>query len=156
MKAKMLNRINAFIALLIGILGFNNCEKIETTPVGPGMYGTPEPVAEYGCPYVGLHVSGEVVREDDGTTPLKNIQIIVSRHGATLGTTYTYSDGTYEIGTPNGPIDSVDIVAKDTADVFEGDSVRVAAETTMFDSWREWMEGESVARYNFKLKKKIK
>lgn len=39
MKAKVLTRVNMFIGLLLGLLGFNSCERGEI-------------VAEYGTPFV--------------------------------------------------------------------------------------------------------
>jgi putative lipoprotein (rSAM/lipoprotein system) len=157
MKAKMLTRINALIAFLLGILGFNSCEK-------PGrlMYGPPVPdpdpdvVVEYGVPYTVFEAGGRVSDEQD--IPVENIRVQVkNKWGEQLSPDlYTNEEGAYYMRYEDMPMDSVDIIVTDTADVYAPDSVRVKVE---LDPQRTndddpWFEGYTYAAQDFRLKKK--
>lgn len=148
MRKKALNRINTIIAFLLGLFGVG-CGHYEV------KYGVPDPgiqPAEYGCPYVSLEVSGTIKNEAE--QPLKDIKVDISYYGFEAGSVLSDEEGKYNLQNSDGHVDSVDIVVKDPAGIYESDSVRVPTETRMFDSWDEWQEGESTVHQDFQLKKK--
>lgn len=147
MKARILSRVNAFIAFLLGILGFGitGCVK---------KYGVPDDhylIAEYGCPYAALEVKGKVT--DENLQPLENIRV-VTRYQASIMETYTDGDGNYQSGKVEiFPVDSVDIIATDTSGIYPSDSVRVPV--TYEHSHKadnNWDAGEGTVYQDFQLK----
>lgn len=140
MKARMLNRINAFITFVIGLLGF-------------GLTGCR---VEYGCPYATLDVKGKVT--DEASQPIENIRVVThSRYTDDAMETYTDENGNYQFDqTSVFPVDSVDIIATDTAGVYAPDSVRVGVsyDRTGVSKEDHWNSGEGSAYHDFQLKKK--
>ena len=146
MKAKILNRINAIIALLLSVFGFSSCHPIV-------KYGAPEPEpVAYGCPYISLDVSGKITNEEK--QPLEGIQVNIGLLGYTTRPFYSDSVGKYGYHSHEGIADSVDIIVKDPEGIYESDSVRVATEKNMFETPIKWQEGEATASHDFQLKKK--
>ncbi len=145
MKTKLLTRINALLVFLLGILGFTSCELM------PKKYGV-APVVEYGCPYVSLEVSGQITNEEK--QPLRDIQVNLSLEGYRTRPVFTDSLGNFSWRSQDGKLDSLDIIIKDPAGVYEGDSTRVGAEKHIFDQPKGWQIGESTVRQDFQLKKK--
>ena len=151
MKARMLTRFNAFITFVIGLLGFGltGCLK---------KYGVPEPpiIAEYGCPYATLEIKGKVT--DEVAKPLENIRVVThSRYTDEGMETYTDENGNYRFDRAQSfPIDSVDIIATDTAGVYASDSVRteVIYDRTGVAGNDYWNEGDGSVYHDFQLKKK--
>lgn len=151
MKARMLNRINAFITFVIGLLGFGMTGCVK-------KYGSPEPpiIAEYGCPYATLEVKGKVT--DEESQPIENIRVVThSRYTDDAMETYTDENGNYQFDqTSVFPVDSVDIIATDTAGIYASDSVRVGVsyDRTGVSKEDHWNSGEGSAYHDFQLKKK--
>ena len=150
MKAKMLSGINAFITFVIGLLGFG------LTGCFPSKYGSPDIRVEYGCPYATLEVKGKVA--DEASQPIENIRVVThSRYMDDGVETYTDENGNYQFDqTHVFPVDSVDIIATDTAGVYAPDSVRVGVsyDRTGVAEDDHWNSGEGSAYHDFQLKKK--
>lgn len=154
MKAKVLTRINALLALLLSALGFNGCGFF------PVKYGV-GPVAEYGCPYAQFEATGVVT--DEERQPLENVQVIFKNKGNNdtpreyLPTVYTDEQGTYTFEMEYVlPMDSMDIIVADTAGVYESDSVRVKVDydRSGVASDDHWNAGVGIVYQDFQLKKK--
>lgn len=128
MKAKVRTWMNVLLSGLLGIVGFNGC-----------MY------VKYGCPPdVGIDVSGKII-DQETEQPIENIQVTVKRNGWPYSPEM-YSDengqyGTHELYLPY--LDSIDIVARDTAGLYASDSVRIKFNNN----------GENIQQ-DFQLKKK--
>ena len=142
MKAKLLTRVNAFIALLLGIFGFGSCESHF--------------MAEYGCPYASLEVSGNVT--DESNQPVENIQVKVKNNGRQI-MQEVYSDKNGKYTTEQYeifPVSTVDLIVTDTAGIYNGDSVRVTVtyDKSQIAKGDHWDEGDAIIQYNFQLKKK--
>ena len=152
MKAKILTRFNALLAFLLGLLGFG------LTGCFRSKYGVPDDmlIAEYGCPYATLDVQGKVSGEH--AEPLEHIR--VATHGRyEENALYTYTDekGNYQLGQEGVmPPDSIDIIATDTAGIYETDSVRVGVtyDRSGVTDDNHWNEGTGVVYHDFQLKKK--
>lgn len=70
---------------------------------------------------------------------------------------YTDKNGEYIVAVDYlFPPDSVDVLVTDTADVFEGDSVRVKVDydRSEVEKYDEWNDGKGIVRHDFQLKKK--
>ena len=69
MKAKILTKINAVIAFLLGVLGFSSCEW------GMKKYGVPpdDILSKYGTPYAMLEAKGTVTNEQNA--PVKSARV---------------------------------------------------------------------------------
>ena len=79
------------------------------------------------------------------------------RENGYLSDQYTNEDGEYYVSLEdNWPIDSVDIIVTDTADVYEGDSVRVKVDYDRSGVSKDdnWNNGKGIVRQDFQLKKK--
>ena len=79
------------------------------------------------------------------------------RENGYLSDQYTNEDGEYYVSLEdNWPIDSVDIIVTDTADVYEGDSVRVKVDYDRSGVSKDdnWNNGKGIVRHDFQLKKK--
>jgi putative lipoprotein (rSAM/lipoprotein system) len=142
MKARLLTRVNAFIALLMGVLGFGSCES--------------HLIAEYGCPHATLEVSGTIT--DESNQPVENIQVKVKSEGRQITQeAYSNADGQYTTDQyAIFPVSTVDLIVTDTAGVYEGDSVRmdVTYDKSQVAKGDHWDEGDAVIQYDFQLKKK--
>lgn len=155
MKAKILSGINSLLSSLVAMLGFNSCIFIACDY---GVVG-PEPiVCEYGVPHAELVVSGNVTDESD--KPVKNIRVQLHNDGYAVSD-YSYTDekGSYSLRdgiTPWDAPDSLWVVATDTADVYEADSVRVPVVIDESKGDGDWLVGEAKAEANFQLKQKNK
>ena len=150
MKTKVLNKINALLAFLMGVLGFSACEGAKKYGPAPDMYGTP---------YATLEVTGTVTDKEDNQ-PLKNIRVSVKPKGDTeyYMADYTNEDGIYKVENDDmRRIDSVDIIAMDTAclSLYASDTVRVAVEYDPLATREDnWFEGAGIVHKDFQLKKK--
>lgn len=140
MKAKMLSRFNALIALLMGILGFSvtGCAK------------------KYGVPHAELEVSGTVTNQADER--LEQMRVTVKQDGRqVLPKTYTNESGRYlEQGYVNVPQSTVDIIVEDPSGIYAPDSIRLAVsyEKTKESKKDEWNRGKATVQQDFQLKKK--
>lgn len=153
MKAKVLTRINALIALLLSVLGFNSCNW--------GMKYGPDPglMAEYGCPYATFEATGSVT--DENAQPVANIHVRVKnkRGNDFYRDTYTGENGEYAVYMGRGeffPPDSVDVIVTDTADVYAPDSARVEVsyDRSEVSPTDHWNEGKGAIHQDFRLHKK--
>ena len=146
MKAKVLTRINAVIAFLLGVLGFSGCEW------GMKKYGVPADM--YGTPYAMLEAKGTVTNEQNA--PVKSARVTL-RHRYSEDA-YTDENGNYTIRTSEDfPVDSVRIVVSDTAGVYEADSVRLKVDYDRSDAKQRgdsWYRGTGYIYQDFQLKKK--
>ena len=145
MKKNILAGINALIAILMGMLGVS-CH------IG---------YAEYGSPYATFEMSGTVTDEQE--QPLENIQVAVrnrwDRENGSLGYVVcsTNSDGQYAWRTETDPwIDSFEIIVRDTAGVYESDSVNVGLEFDRSGVSKQdhWNCGKAEVQQDFVLGKK--
>lgn len=148
MKAKFLTRFNALIGLILALFGFGCVSCVE--------YGVP-PLVKYGSPYNTLEATGKVT--DENAKPLENIRVrIKTKSGAEMHEIYTNADGEYATGMLGSSpyLDSVDIVASDTADVYAPDSVRVKVTYDKSGVAKDdyWNEGVASIYQDFQLKKK--
>lgn len=149
MKAKLLTRVNALIGLILGLFGFSCVSCVE--------YGVPVvPVAEYGCPYATFEAKGKI--SDENAKPVQNIRVqIKSRYESAFPEVYTDENGEYNTFTYNVlPIDSVDIIVSDTADIYASDSVRVKVDydRSQVAPSDHWNAGSGSVYQDFQLKKK--
>lgn len=146
MKTKILNRFNAILAFLIGLLGFTGCERFIR--------------CEYGVPTADFTLEGQVTNDEE--EPLQNIQI-VSQRGWKDGagtqyweeysdTLYTDSVGRFYRSYRDMPYEYYRIIANDTAHVYASDTI----EATVSYSGRSgtWYEGQATLTADFVLKKK--
>lgn len=142
MKQKLLTRWNAFLGVLLGMLGLGGCKP------------QPEIRALYGCPYVTLDVTGTIT--DEASKPLKDIEVTVTTQGYPNAPVVSDSDGHYAFHSRDGERDdTLDILVTDPSGRYESDSARVVTEKRMFDQWTsDWQQGEAVAHKDFQLKKK--
>ncbi len=148
MKAKFLTRFNALIGLILALFGFGCVSCVE--------YGVP-PLVKYGSPYNTLEATGKVT--DENAKPLENIRVrIKTKSGAEMHEIYTDADGEYATDMLGGSpyLDSVDIVASDTADVYAPDSVRVKLTYDKSGVAKDdyWNQGAASIYQDFQLKKK--
>ncbi len=152
MKKSLLTGSNAVITFLMALLGFGTTGCI-------GLYGIPEIPGpeEYGTPYASFEAAGKVT--DEAAQPVENIRVTMKtkRENGYLSDQYTNEDGEYYVSLEdNWPIDSVDIIVTDTADVYEGDSVRVKVDYDRSGVSKDdnWNNGKGIVRHDFQLKKK--
>lgn len=145
MKKNILAGINALIAILMGMLGVS-CHI--------GYY-------EYGTPYATFEMSGTVTDEQE--QPLENIQVAVrsrwDRENGSLGyiVCSTNPDGQYEWREGRGAyMDSIEIIVRDTAGVYESDSVNVGLEFDRSGVSKQdhWNLGKAEVQQDFVLGKK--
>ena len=149
MKAKLLTRVNALIGLILGLFGFSCVSCVE--------YGVPVPVAEYGCPYATFEAKGKVT--DENAQPVQNIRVQIKKNEqSAFPDIYTDENGEYNTFTYNGifPLDSVDIIVSDTADIYAPDSVRVKVDydRSQVAPSDHWNAGSGSVYQDFQLKKK--
>ena len=140
MKANVLRGFNAILAFLLTLLGFTACES---------------PKCEYGVPHADFDVSGEITDQDD--QPLENIQVRVrDEWGNTYPAEYTDIDGAYRIiNEETFPSDSMDIIVRDTAGVYESDSVRIKTDYDLSGVVEGgWYQGQATIHHDFQLRKK--
>ncbi|MBR7153901.1 MAG: radical SAM-associated putative lipoprotein [Paludibacteraceae bacterium] len=129
MKAKVRTWMNVLLGAFLGMLGYS-CSGF---------------MQKYGCPPdVGIDVSGKII-DQKTEQPIENIQVTVKRNGWPYSPEM-YSDengqyGTHELYLPY--LDSIDIVARDTAGLYASDSVRIKFNNN----------GENIQQ-DFQLKKK--
>lgn len=143
MKKSILICINALIATLMGLLGVS-CHI--------GYY-------EYGSPYATFEMSGTVTDEQE--QPLENIQVAVrnrwDRENGSLGyiVCSTNPDGQYEWRS-GAYTDSIEIIVRDTAGVYESDSVNVGLEFDRSGVSKQdhWNWGKAEVQQDFVLGKK--
>ncbi|MCR4664512.1 MAG: radical SAM-associated putative lipoprotein [Paludibacteraceae bacterium] len=151
MKAKIITKVNALITLLLGVLGFNSCDMSK-------KYGPPEVISLYGTPYTIIDVKGRVA--DETNKPLKNIRVElkdIRNKDYPMDEKYTDENGEYTLNrTQDFSTDSIDIVATDTAGVYESDSVRLTVDYDMSDANNHggFYEGTGHVYQDFQLKKK--
>ena len=147
MRIKILKAINYLITLLLGPLAMTGCLV---------KYGVPEPdiPVAYGSPYAEFEVTGKVMDQD--STPVQNIRITVHapNGGQIMPEAYSEEDGRYDAFYEAAfAVDKVDIIAHDTAGIYDSDTVRnVAVEYTGGGSG--WYEGHTSVEQDFVLKKK--
>ncbi len=152
MKKSLLTGSNAVITFLMALLGFGTTGCFK-------KYGVPdEPMLEkYGVPHATFEAAGKVT--DEAAQPVENIRVTMKtkRENGYLSDQYTNEDGEYYVSLEdNWPIDSVDIIVTDTADVYEGDSVRVKVDydRSGVSKGDNWNNGKGIVRQDFQLKKK--
>lgn len=148
MKAKFLTRFNALMGLILALFGFGCASCVK--------YGAP-PLVKYGSPYSTLEATGKVTDED--AKPIENIRVrIKTKSGAEMHEIYTDADGEYATGMLGSSpyLDSIYIVASDTADVYAPDSVRVKVtyDKSGVDKDDSWNQGAATIYQDFQLKKK--
>ena len=151
MKKSLLTGTNAVITFLMALLGFGTSGCI-------GLYGIVVPgPKEYGTPYASFDAAGKVTDED--AQPLENIRVKIKSKWQNMHfyDQYTNEEGEYKI--TDGyyfPADSVDIIVADTADIYQGDSVRVKVDYDRSGVSKDdnWNEGTGIVRHDFQLKKK--
>ncbi len=145
MKVKLLNKINALIGILLSLLGFGCFAGCK--------YGNP-PLVEYGCPHATIDATGTVT--DDEKRPLENIRVTVSAHGV-YSEAYSDKEGEYQ-ATDYGafPVEYVDVIATDTAGIYQADTIRVKMEydNSNVESSDHWNAGSGIIKQDFQLKKK--
>ena len=147
MKKSLLTGTNAVITFLMALLGFGTTGCFM-------KYGAP---VEYGVPHATFEAAGKVT--DEAAQPVENIRVTMKtkRENEYLSDQYTNEDGEYYVSLEdNWPIDSVDIIVTDTADVYEGDSVRVKVDydRSGVSKGDNWNNGKGIVRQDFQLKKK--
>lgn len=147
MKKSLLTGTNAVITFLMALLGFGTTGCFM-------KYGAP---TEYGVPHATFEAAGKVT--DEETQPVENIRVKMKTkwENEYLSDQYTNEDGEYYVSLEdNWPIDSVDIIVTDTADVYEGDSVRVKVDYDRSGVAKgdNWNNGKGIVRQDFQLKKK--
>ncbi len=147
MKKSLLTGTNAVITFLMALLGFGTTGCFM-------KYGAP---VEYGVPYASFEAAGKVT--DEETQPVENIRVTMKTkwENEYFLDQYTNEDGEYYVSLKNfWPIDSVDIIVADTADVYEGDSVRVKVDYDRSGVAKDdnWNNGKGIVRHDFQLKKK--
>ena len=147
MKKSLLTGTNAVITFLMALLGFGTTGCFM-------KYGAP---TEYGVPYASFDVAGKVT--DEETQPVENIHVKIKskRPGWFLLDQYTNEDGEYHVSFAcDVPDDSVDIVVTDTADIYQGESVRVKVDYDRSGVAKDdnWNNGKGIVRHDFQLKKK--
>jgi len=143
MKKKILTGINALIAALFGVLGMG-CRQL---------------VAEYGCPYATLDVSGTIT--DSEAQPVKNIQVSVKLNpnpeAGKIPMAVSVEDGTYE-GELDGifPVETATLYADDTTGVYATDSavVELRYDKSQVSKSNHWNNGTATVIQDFQLKKK--
>ena len=152
MKKSLLTGTNAVITFLMALLGFGTTGCI-------GLYGIPEipGPTEYGVPYASFEAAGKVT--DEAAQPVENIRVKMKTkwENEYFLDQYTNEDGEYYVSFSYGmPIDSVDIVVTDTADIYQGDSVRVKVDydRSGVSKGDNWNNGKGIVRHDFQLKKK--
>lgn len=152
MKKSLLTGSNAVITFLMALLGFGTTGCFK-------KYGVPddEMLLLYGVPHATFEASGKVT--DEAAQPVENIRVTMKtkRENGYLSDQYTNEDGEYYVSLEdNWPIDSVDIIVTDTADVYEGDSVRVKVDYDRSGVAKDdgWNRGNGIVRQDFQLKKK--
>lgn len=139
MKAKVLTRVNAFLAFLLSALGFTACR---------------DHMLKYGCPNATFEAVGTVT--DEASFPIKGIRVQVKdkRGNSCFPETYTDENGKYRVGEYEVfPMDSVDIIVTDTAGNYASDSVRVKVEYDKSNVPKDddWNEGAGFATADFVL-----
>ena len=142
MKTKILTGINAMIAALFGVLGMS-CRQL---------------VAEYGCPYATLDVSGTIT--DSEAQPVKNIQVSVKLNAnpqaGKVPVAVSVEDGTYE-GELEGvfPVQTAMLYADDTTGVYASDSaeVKLTYYKSQVSPSDHWNSGTATVNQDFQLKK---
>lgn len=152
MKKSLLTGSNAVITFLMALLGFGTTGCFK-------KYGVPddEMLLLYGVPHATFEAAGKVT--DEAAQPVENIRVTMKtkRENGYLSDQYTNEDGEYYVSLEdNWPIDSVDIIVTDTADVYEGDSVRVKVDYDRSGVAKDdgWNRGNGIVRQDFQLKKK--
>lgn len=139
MKNKLLVRLNAVLAFLLGAFGLTGC------------------MCKYGVPYAEFNAEGMVTDQETGE-PIENIRVQLKENGYYVTPeVYTDENGKYVFDRTIGfPYDSIDIIAQDTAGVYEADSVRVGIiyEKQKGSKNDEWYTGGAFVYQDFKLKKK--
>jgi putative lipoprotein (rSAM/lipoprotein system) len=138
MKAKILPRVNAFLAFLLSALGFTSCNYM----------------AKYGCPHATFEAEGTIT--DKASCPIKDIRVQVrdKRGNSRFPETYTDENGKYRVGEYEVfPMDSVDIIVTDTAGNYASDSVRVKVEydKSNVPKGDDWNEGAGSVTADFVL-----
>ena len=139
MKAKVLTRINALIAFLLGVLGFSSCNRVSM----------------YGVPHAELEATGKVTNELN--EPVNSARVTLRHKYGGDCDTYTDEDGIYSLRGGMFPVDSVQIVVSDTSGVYEADSVRLKVDYDRSDAKQRgdsWYRGTGYIYQDFTLKKK--
>jgi len=142
MKKKILTGINALIAALFGVLGMS-CQHL---------------VAEYGCPYATLDVSGTIT--DSEAQPVENIRVSVRLNPGPsterIPVAVSVEDGTYE-GELEGifPVQTATLYADDTTGVYATDSavVELKYDKSQVSQSNHWNNGTATVHQDFQLKK---
>lgn len=145
MKAKLLTRVNAFISLLMGVLGFSSCT---------------EQALMYGVPSGDLVFEGKVVNEEQ--EELSGIQIV--RRGGWkddipkmyweeyADTLYTNSEGVYYRKYEGDfPLQYHQITVTDPSGVYASTDTIVTVE---YKGSQGWYKGQADLKVDFVLKKK--
>ena len=148
MKKSLLTGSNAVITFLMAFLGFGTTGCFM-------KYGVPDVL--YGVPHATFEAAGKVT--DEAAQPVENIHVKIKskRPGRFLLDQYTNEDGEYYFSfLVDVPDDSVDIVVTDTADIYQGDSVRVKVDYDRSGVAKDdnWNNGKGIVRQDFQLKKK--
>ncbi len=135
MKRKILSFINRCLAGVLAVLGFQACED------------TQRPGCMYAPPYQEFDIKGKVTNTDK--EPLKGIQVLVDFDHRT-DTVYTDETGEYIWMTGGYPWanDSIQVVAKDTANIYASDMTKVIC-----DCPDRGQAGVITAEADFELKK---
>ena len=147
MKKSLLTGTNAVITFLMALLGFGTTGCFM-------KYGVP---VEYGVPHATFEAAGKVT--DEAAQPVENIHVKIKTKSENeyLSDQYTNEDGEYYVSLKNfWPIDSVDVIVADTADIYQGDSVRVKVDydRSGVSKGDNWNNGKGIVRQDFQLKKK--
>ncbi|MCM1034745.1 MAG: radical SAM-associated putative lipoprotein [Paludibacter sp.] len=147
MKRKVIISINSLLTSLLTFLGFG-CTLFGN------MYGTPPVECMYGVPSADISVSGHV--SDKQGQPLQDIEVSVygmrnDEYPLTDGI-YTDKEGNYNARISAFPIDSIMLIAKDTAEQYAPDTLKTELDYDMSNA-DNWYVGEADVHADFILEK---
>ena len=139
MKAKLLSRVNALIAFVLGLFGFGCVSCVK-----------------YGVPHADFDLSGNISNQE--SQPVSNIQVRLkdARSLAPVGEVYSDAEGMYHLAANDlFTMNEVDILVTDTAGIYASDSVRVTVVYSKegVNKNDRWDEGKATIHHDFQLKK---
>ena len=145
MKIKMVTLYSKILSVLLAVLGFSACQQADE-------YGPPYVVAEYGCPYAQVKVSGKVV-DKDSKKPISGIGVILDDEDNYYRNDTVFTDDSgvfnFNIGTIGAEPKTLNIVFQDMDGELNGEYISkeeiVKVETTDYNGGSgNWNDGEAV------------